>query len=142
MSSSRPQAPADSPAYQAMPGAQTPLARAAGISAGDTATLDIEVTKTWPEPSVPQDLATVQASDPSAAVIPASTMATARPRRSTSANPASTEHRTRRRGRSRSSALSGIAPSAEATAYPLTRMPGTTLRSALQLAPDRALYPL
>src|SRR4029450_6140841 len=33
------------------------LQHAAGISAGDTATLDIEVTKDWPEPSVPQDLA-------------------------------------------------------------------------------------
>jgi Bacteriocin-protection, YdeI or OmpD-Associated/Domain of unknown function (DUF1905) len=33
------------------------LQRAAGISAGETATLDIEVTKDWPEPSVPQDLA-------------------------------------------------------------------------------------
>ena len=32
--------------------------RLAGISAGDKATLDIEVTKAWPEPSVPQDLAT------------------------------------------------------------------------------------
>jgi hypothetical protein len=31
--------------------------RVAGISAGDTATLDIEVAKAWPEPSVPQDLA-------------------------------------------------------------------------------------
>ena len=29
------------------------LQHAAGISAGDTATLDIEVTKDWPEPSVP-----------------------------------------------------------------------------------------
>ena len=35
------------------------LQHAAGISAGDTATLDIEVIKDWPEPSVPQDLATV-----------------------------------------------------------------------------------
>jgi hypothetical protein len=33
------------------------LQQAAGISAGDTATLDILVTKDWPEPSVPQDLA-------------------------------------------------------------------------------------
>jgi hypothetical protein len=32
--------------------------RLARISAGDTATLDIEVTKAWPEPSVPKDLAT------------------------------------------------------------------------------------
>jgi hypothetical protein len=37
---------------------------AAGISAGDTATLDIEVTKDWPEPSVPQDLATALADAP------------------------------------------------------------------------------
>ncbi len=36
----------------------------AGISAGDTATLDIEVTKDWPEPSVPQDLATALAAAP------------------------------------------------------------------------------
>jgi len=34
------------------------LQHAAGISAGDTATLAIEVTKDWPEPSVPEDLAT------------------------------------------------------------------------------------
>ena len=34
------------------------LQQAAGINAGDTATLDIVVTKDWPEPSVPQDLAT------------------------------------------------------------------------------------
>ena len=33
------------------------LQHAAGISAGDTAALDIEVTKNWPEPSVPEDLA-------------------------------------------------------------------------------------
>ena len=33
------------------------MQHAAGISAGDTATLDIEVTKDWPEPSLPQDLA-------------------------------------------------------------------------------------
>jgi Domain of unknown function (DUF1905)/Bacteriocin-protection, YdeI or OmpD-Associated len=32
------------------------LLRAAGISPGDTATLDLEVTKEWPEPSVPGDL--------------------------------------------------------------------------------------
>jgi hypothetical protein len=31
--------------------------RLAGITAGDRATLDIEVTKDWPEPSVPNDLA-------------------------------------------------------------------------------------
>jgi Domain of unknown function (DUF1905)/Bacteriocin-protection, YdeI or OmpD-Associated len=40
------------------------LQRAAGISAGDTATLGIVVTKDWPEPSVPQDLATALASAP------------------------------------------------------------------------------
>ncbi|HEY8871160.1 MAG TPA: YdeI/OmpD-associated family protein [Candidatus Limnocylindrales bacterium] len=40
------------------------LQRASGISAGDTATLDIVVTKEWPEPSVPQDLATALASAP------------------------------------------------------------------------------
>jgi uncharacterized protein YdeI (YjbR/CyaY-like superfamily) len=31
---------------------------------GDTAALDIEVTKDWPEPSVPQDLATALAAAP------------------------------------------------------------------------------
>ena len=40
------------------------LQHAAGISAGGTATLDIEVTKDWPEPSVPQDLATALAAAP------------------------------------------------------------------------------
>jgi len=40
------------------------LQRAAGISVGDTATLDIEVTKDWPEPNVPQDLATALAASP------------------------------------------------------------------------------
>ena len=40
------------------------LQRAAGISAGDAATLDIEVTKDWPEPSVPQDLETALAAAP------------------------------------------------------------------------------
>ena len=40
------------------------LQHAAGISAGETATLDIEVTKDWPEPSVPQDLATALAAAP------------------------------------------------------------------------------
>jgi hypothetical protein len=40
------------------------LQRAAGISAGDTATVDIEVTKEWPEPSVPEDLATALADAP------------------------------------------------------------------------------
>ena len=42
------------------------LQHAAGISAGDNATLDIEVTKDWPEPSVPQDLATALVSAPPA----------------------------------------------------------------------------
>jgi hypothetical protein len=40
------------------------LQHAAGIGAGDTATLDIEVTKDWPEPSVPQDLAAALAAAP------------------------------------------------------------------------------
>lgn len=40
------------------------LQLAAGISAGDTALLDIVVTKEWPEPSVPQDLTTALASAP------------------------------------------------------------------------------
>ena len=40
------------------------LQHAAGISAGDTATLDIEVAKDWPEPSVPQDLAAALAAAP------------------------------------------------------------------------------
>jgi hypothetical protein len=40
------------------------LRLAAGISAGDTVTLDIVVTKEWPEPSVPRDLATALASAP------------------------------------------------------------------------------
>ena len=40
------------------------LQHAAGISAGDIATLDIEVTKDWPEPSVPQDLATALVAAP------------------------------------------------------------------------------
>ena len=40
------------------------LQQVAGISAGDTATLDIEVTKEWPEPSVPDDLATALAAAP------------------------------------------------------------------------------
>jgi hypothetical protein len=40
------------------------LQHAAGISAGDTATLDIEVTKDWPEPSVPPDLATALVAAP------------------------------------------------------------------------------
>jgi Domain of unknown function (DUF1905)/Bacteriocin-protection, YdeI or OmpD-Associated len=40
------------------------LQHAAGISAGDTATLNIEVTKDWPEPSVPQDLTAALAAAP------------------------------------------------------------------------------
>ena len=40
------------------------LQHAAGVRAGDTAALDIEVTKDWPEPSVPQDLGTALAAAP------------------------------------------------------------------------------
>jgi hypothetical protein len=40
------------------------LQHSADISVGDAATLDIEVTKDWPEPSVPQDLATALAAAP------------------------------------------------------------------------------
>jgi hypothetical protein len=40
------------------------LQHAAGIGAGDTATLDIEVTKDWPEPGVPRDLASALAAAP------------------------------------------------------------------------------
>jgi hypothetical protein len=40
------------------------LRHAAGISAGDTATLGISVTKDWPEPSVPEDLSTALAAAP------------------------------------------------------------------------------
>jgi hypothetical protein len=40
------------------------LQHTAGISAGDTAAVDIEVAKEWPEPSVPQDLATALAVAP------------------------------------------------------------------------------
>jgi hypothetical protein len=40
------------------------LQHAAGISAGDTTTLDLEVAREWPEPSVPQDLATALAAAP------------------------------------------------------------------------------
>jgi Domain of unknown function (DUF1905)/Bacteriocin-protection, YdeI or OmpD-Associated len=40
------------------------LQHAAGIHAGDTATLDIEVAKDWPEPSVPNDLAAALAAAP------------------------------------------------------------------------------
>lgn len=41
-----------------------PLQKAAGIGAGDTATLDIKVTQDWPEPSLPEDLATALAAAP------------------------------------------------------------------------------
>ena len=40
------------------------LQRAAGIGAGDTAALDLEVTKDWPEPGMPHDLATALAAAP------------------------------------------------------------------------------
>jgi Domain of unknown function (DUF1905)/Bacteriocin-protection, YdeI or OmpD-Associated len=40
------------------------LRHAAGTSPGDTATLGIEVTRDWPEPSVPQDLAAAVAAAP------------------------------------------------------------------------------
>jgi hypothetical protein len=40
------------------------LQRAAGIGAGETAAVDIEVTKDWPEPSVPEDLAATLAAAP------------------------------------------------------------------------------
>jgi Domain of unknown function (DUF1905)/Bacteriocin-protection, YdeI or OmpD-Associated len=40
------------------------LQRAAGVSAGEAATLDIEVARDWPEPSVPKDLATALAAAP------------------------------------------------------------------------------
>jgi hypothetical protein len=40
------------------------LRLAAGINAGDTATLDIVVTKEWPEPSLPRDLTRALASAP------------------------------------------------------------------------------
>jgi Bacteriocin-protection, YdeI or OmpD-Associated/Domain of unknown function (DUF1905) len=40
------------------------LQHAAGVGPGDTAALDIEVTKDWPEPGVPQDLATALAAAP------------------------------------------------------------------------------
>jgi Domain of unknown function (DUF1905)/Bacteriocin-protection, YdeI or OmpD-Associated len=41
-----------------------PLRHAAGLSAGDTATLTIEVTKDWSEPNVPPDLAAALAAAP------------------------------------------------------------------------------
>ena len=40
------------------------LQHAAGISVGDTATRGIEVTRDWPEPSVPKDLAAALAAAP------------------------------------------------------------------------------
>jgi hypothetical protein len=40
------------------------LQHTAGINAGDTATLSIEVTKDWPEPNVPPDLAAALAAAP------------------------------------------------------------------------------
>ena len=40
------------------------LQQAADIGAGDSATLDMVVTKYWPEPSVPQDLGTALAAAP------------------------------------------------------------------------------
>ena len=40
------------------------LQHAAGVSAGDTAALDVEVTKDWPEPSVPDDFAAAVAAAP------------------------------------------------------------------------------
>jgi Domain of unknown function (DUF1905)/Bacteriocin-protection, YdeI or OmpD-Associated len=40
------------------------LQHAAGVRAGETATLGIEVTKAWPEPSVPHDLATALSAAP------------------------------------------------------------------------------
>ena len=40
------------------------LQKAAGVSAGDTVTLELEVTKEWPEPKVPEDFAKALASAP------------------------------------------------------------------------------
>jgi len=40
------------------------LQHAAGIGVGDTATLDIEIAKDWPEPTVPEDLATALVAAP------------------------------------------------------------------------------
>jgi hypothetical protein len=40
------------------------LQKGAGLSAGDTATLEVESVKDWPEPSVPQDLKTALAAAP------------------------------------------------------------------------------
>ena len=40
------------------------LQQTAALSAGDTATLEIELLKDWPEPNVPQDLDTALAAAP------------------------------------------------------------------------------
>ena len=40
------------------------LQQIAGISGGDTATLEVESTKDWPEPNVPQDFGTALAAAP------------------------------------------------------------------------------
>src|SRR5207302_7646306 len=40
------------------------LRQTAAVSAGDTATLEIEPTKDWPEPTVPQDLETALTAAP------------------------------------------------------------------------------
>jgi hypothetical protein len=40
------------------------LQQAAALGAGDTATLEIESLKDWPEPNVPQDLETALAAAP------------------------------------------------------------------------------
>lgn len=40
------------------------LQKAAGITAGDTATLELTPTKTWPEPQVPKDFAAALAAAP------------------------------------------------------------------------------
>ena len=40
------------------------LQQAAAVSAGDTATFEIEPTKDWPEPAVPQDLGTALTAAP------------------------------------------------------------------------------
>jgi hypothetical protein len=40
------------------------LQKAAGVKSGDTATLELEVTKNWPEPEVPQDFAKALAAAP------------------------------------------------------------------------------
>src|SRR5579864_6554308 len=40
------------------------LKHSAGLNAGDTATLEVEALKSWPEPSVPRDLETALATAP------------------------------------------------------------------------------